>query len=73
MRGADGDEFTEEIIAPKGEVENPMTPSDVEEKFHGLAAPVVGAARARAVIDEVKGLDTRESLAPLLGALTTIL
>jgi 2-methylcitrate dehydratase PrpD len=70
---ASGQVHTEEIIAPKGEVENPMTPSDVEAKFHGLAAPVLGPARAHSVIDEVKGLDTRDSLAPLLGALTTTL
>jgi len=70
---ASGQVHTEEIIAPKGEVENPMTPSDVEAKFHGLAAPVLGPAQAHSVIDEVKGLDTRDSLAPLLGALTTTL
>ena len=65
----DGREFHEEIIAPKGEVENPMTRQDVEEKFLGLAAPVLGEARARAVIGEVQVLNDRESLAPLLGAL----
>lgn len=66
---ADGRELREEIIAPKGEVENPMTRQDVEEKFLGLAAPVVGAAKARAVIGEVHALDERDSLAPLLSAL----
>ena len=49
----DGHEYMDEIIAPKGEVENPMTRQDVEEKFHGLAAPVLGDARARAAIEEV--------------------
>ena len=66
---ADGKELSGEIIAPKGEVENPMTRGDVEEKFFGLAAPVLGEAKARAVIEEVSSLDSRESLAPLLGAL----
>lgn len=65
----DGHEYMDEIIAPKGEVENPMTRQDVEEKFHGLAAPVLGDARARAAIEEVSLLDSRESLASLLGAL----
>ena len=45
-----------------------MTRDDVEEKFLGLAAPVLGEAKARAVIEEVQALDARESLAPLLGA-----
>jgi 2-methylcitrate dehydratase PrpD len=67
----DGHTHSGEIIAPKGEVENPMTRSDVEEKFLGLVAPVVGDDKARAVIEEVSFLDWRESLSPLLGALAT--
>ncbi len=43
---ADGQVHMEEIIAPKGETENPMTRQDVEEKFFGLAAPVVGEEKA---------------------------
>lgn len=68
---ADGRGLTEEIIAPKGEVENPMTRQDVEDKFLGLAAPVLGAEKARALIGEVAALDERDSLAPLLDALAT--
>jgi 2-methylcitrate dehydratase len=67
---ADGQEHSGEIIAPKGEIENPMTRQDVEEKFLGLVAPVLGDEKARAVIGEVQALDARDSLAPLLGALT---
>jgi len=68
---ADGRELTEEIIAPKGEVENPMTRGDVEEKFLGLAVPVLGNEKARVVIDEVQRLDARDSLAPLLEVLVS--
>src|SRR6185436_8238303 len=53
VRFTDGQEYTKEIIAPKGESENPMTRQDVEEKFLGLAAPVLGHEKARAVIEEV--------------------
>ncbi len=67
---ADGQEHSGEIIAPKGEIENPMTRQDVEEKFLGLVAPVLGDEKAQAVIGEVQALDARDSLAPLLGALT---
>jgi len=66
---ADGRVLTEEIIVPKGEVENPMTRLDVEEKFLGLVEPVLGEERARAVIEEVQLQGARDSLAPLLGAL----
>lgn len=68
---ADGQIHVGEVIAPKGEVENPMTREDVEQKFLGLAAPVLGEGRARAVIDEVSSLDAQDSLAPLLGSLIT--
>jgi len=66
---ADGREHTEEIIAPKGESDNPMTRQDVEEKFLGLAAPVVCDEKARAVVEEVRSLDVSQSLAPLLALL----
>ena len=68
----DGREHTEEIIAPKGESENPMSRLDVEEKFLGLAAPVVGEEKTRAVIEEVSSLDSRNSLASLLAALSVV-
>ncbi|MGZ8464793.1 MAG: MmgE/PrpD family protein [Candidatus Binatia bacterium] len=66
---ADGQVHTQEIIAPKGEIENPLMRQDVEAKFLGLAGPVLGEGKARAVIDEVSLLDTRDSMALLLAAL----
>ena len=66
---ADGREHSEEIIAPKGESENPMSRGDIEDKFLGLAVPVVGDEKARAVIEEVSSFDSRDSLAPLLALL----
>jgi len=68
---AGGHEHAEQIIAPKGESENPMTRQDVEEKFLGLAAPLLGEGKSRVVIDEVQALDARNSLAPTLAALAT--
>ena len=67
---ADGREHIKEIIAPKGEVENPMTRQDIEEKFLGLAAPVVGEGKAQSVVDEIQLWDKRDSLAPLLDLVT---
>jgi 2-methylcitrate dehydratase PrpD len=66
----DGQAHSHEIIAPKGESENPMTRRDVEEKFLSLAAPVVGEAKVRKVIDEVQLLNAQDSLTPLLTALS---
>jgi 2-methylcitrate dehydratase PrpD len=66
---SDGRKHSEEIIAPKGDSENPMTRTDVEEKFLGLATPVLGEQKATLVKQEVSSLDSRESLAAMLGAL----
>ncbi len=65
----DGQVHAEEIIAPKGESENPLTRQDVEEKFLGLAGPVLGENKAHVVVKEVQAMDTRDSMEPLLEAL----
>lgn len=69
VRLIDGQTYSEEVIIPKGESGNPMTRSEVEEKFLSLASPVVGDEKARSVIEEVYALDARESLESLPAAL----
>jgi 2-methylcitrate dehydratase PrpD len=69
IRSMDGQTHSEEIIAPKGESENPLSRADVEEKFLDLAAPVLGDAGARAAIGAVHALASSESVAPLLAAI----
>ena len=50
-----------------------MTRQDVEEKFLGLAAPVLGEEKARAVVEELQTLDDAGiDDAPLLAALARI-
>jgi 2-methylcitrate dehydratase PrpD len=67
LRG--GQTRSEQIIVPKGESGNPMTQREVEEKFLGLAEPVLGEAKARLVMEEISLLESRDSLAPLLAAI----
>ena len=69
VRLLDGQSYSEEVIIPKGESGNPMTQSEVEEKFLSLAGRALGDQKARSVIDEVSSLDSRNSLRPLLAAL----
>ena len=64
-----GQTHSELIIVPKGESGNPMTQREVEEKFLGLSAPVLGIVKARAVVEEVQSLDAGDSLEPLLATL----
>jgi 2-methylcitrate dehydratase PrpD len=69
VKVADGQSLTHEVIIPKGEHGNPMTPDEVEEKFLSLAAPILTEEKAKSVVGEVRLLDASDSAAPLLAAL----
>jgi 2-methylcitrate dehydratase PrpD len=64
-----GQTYSEEVIIPKGESENPMTQSEIEEKFLSLAGPALGDQKARSAIDQVNSLESLNSLRPLLTGL----
>ena len=66
VRLLDGQSYSEEVIIPKGESGNPMTQSEVEEKFLSLAGPALGDQKARSAIDRVSSLESLNSLRPLL-------
>ena len=65
----DGHSFAHEVIIPKGESGNPMAAQDVEEKFLGLAGPVIGEGNAKLVVEQIEKLETLDSVAPLLASL----
>ncbi|HEY2920076.1 MAG TPA: MmgE/PrpD family protein [Candidatus Binatia bacterium] len=69
VRLAGGQSVTHAVITPKGESGNPMTDGEVEKKFLSLAAPILTEEKAQSVVREVRSLDVRDSLAPLLAAL----
>lgn len=69
VKTSDGRSWSREVIIPKGESGNPMTPNELEKKFLSLATPVLGEAKARTVIDEALSLSERDSLDGLLSAL----
>lgn len=69
VRSADGKTYAEEVVIPKGERGNPMTVTEVEEKFLSLAEPVIGDEKARLAMKAVYSLKSSDSLAPLLGVL----
>ena len=62
----DRESFTIEMPAPVGSPRNPMTDADVEEKFHGLADPVLGRSRADAIVEAVWHLEDTRPDAELL-------
>jgi 2-methylcitrate dehydratase PrpD len=69
VRLAGGQSVTHEVIIPKGESGNPMSQDEVEKKFLSLAAPILTEEKAQSVVREVRSLDVRDSLAPLLEGL----
>ncbi|MCG8693647.1 MAG: MmgE/PrpD family protein [Minwuiales bacterium] len=53
------------VLMPKGEPSNPMTQSELEAKFHTLADPVLGVARAEWLLAAIQALGDQGS-SPLL-------
>ena len=70
IKMTDGQTYSEQILAPKGEPENPMTEEDVEEKFRSLARPVLGEEKTATALRTMASLDGNDSVRPLLTALS---
>ena len=54
----DGTVYEGRCDLPKGELGNPHEPHEIERKFHQLAAPLWGEARARALYESWMTVDT---------------
>ena len=54
----DGREVTHQTMAAKGSPDNPLTPSEIEEKALDLMAPVLGKQRSRTLITALLKIDT---------------
>jgi 2-methylcitrate dehydratase PrpD len=53
---ADGSVHAAEVTTNRGDIEDPFTEAEVRQKFHELAEPVFGAARATAIEEAVLAL-----------------
>ena len=51
----------------KGDPDMPLTDADLEDKYLELATPVLGDARARALLKQLWALETQQDLASLCG------
>ena len=67
----DGHTVATNVARPLGSPENPMGEADVEEKFHRLVDPVLGAEHAAAVVSAIWSLEAREPRADILPRLVT--
>jgi len=61
----DGRSFTKDLDYPKGHPSNPLTASEIEQKFDALAAPVMSSGRRQEVKDAVWNLENLDSLRDL--------
>jgi 2-methylcitrate dehydratase len=63
---ADGRQFTRQLDYPKGDPRNPLSDSEIEEKFDALAGPVLSASARRKVKDAVWSLESLASVSDLM-------
>lgn len=64
----DGSVVAGEIDAPRGHIRNPMTDSEVDEKFLGMAHGVMTGDRAGRLLETIKAVDCAPSLSALFAA-----
>lgn len=65
LRLRDGRAFEHTVALPRGEPENPMSDSDIEQKFMRQAHAAVGAAQANAIRDYMGALEAQTAVREL--------
>ena len=68
----DGSVQSVEMLYPPGTIQNPATQQELANKFHDLADPVIGQARARRLRDLVLTIDHAPDLGELVALLTPV-
>lgn len=58
----DGRKLEKRVIHPKGEVENPMTDADLENKFIGNCEPIIGKTRCARLLEQVWRFDALDDV-----------
>jgi 2-methylcitrate dehydratase PrpD len=64
-----GERLTATVTHPKGEPENPITPRELQDKWHMLVDPVIGERRAKEISEIVAACERL----PIIDVLTAIL
>lgn len=71
IRTTSGQEVSRQLDFPKGDPRNPLTDTEIEEKFDALSAPVLSAEGRQRIKDAVWGLEKMESISNLMQLCTT--
>jgi 2-methylcitrate dehydratase PrpD len=64
-----GERLAATVTHPKGEPENPITPRELQDKWHMLVDPVIGERRAKEISEIVAACERL----PIIDVLTAIL
>jgi 2-methylcitrate dehydratase PrpD len=65
---ADGHEYTEEVMQPYGEPDNPMSDEAIDAKFRLLAGPILGPRDTEGILEAAWALDEPARLFEVLSA-----
>ena len=57
-----GERLSATVMLPKGEPENPITPQELQDKWHMLVDPIIGLRRATEISEVVAGCETLATL-----------
>ena len=66
IQTTDGREFSKQLDYPKGDLRNPLTDREVEEKFEALAGAVMTQSARRKAIDAIWSLEKQSSVSELM-------
>lgn len=69
MRTASGAAFVRQVDEPLGSATNPIPAAQLHAKFHALADPVLGAERARGVMEQLRTIERTEDVTPFVESL----
>ncbi|MGH7875761.1 MAG: hypothetical protein ACREQO_26515, partial [Candidatus Binatia bacterium] len=70
MHLSDGQEVYGSLAAPKGSYKNPLTVTELHEKFYRLGRSVLDDDRLSSMIDAVEGLDKSANVGALSSLMT---
>jgi 2-methylcitrate dehydratase len=62
----DGREFTKQLDYPKGDPRNPLTDTEIEEKFAALAGPLMSRDARRRAMDAIWNLEKQSGVTELM-------
>ncbi len=62
----DGRVFEKTMDFPKGDPRNPLSDREIEEKFHALAEPIMGAEQRKRLIEAIWNLEKQKSVTELM-------